>query len=174
MDKKLIRILSPITVAVFAILDIAVLYFGCVSIKKLSIAITPLTVFFIAVEIAAIIIAVLVNREIFSNGILFLDDEMEFTGVDEHNIVAYEKVKAIKIFKDNSVSLVKNFNDRHTIIHFTFTDDEALSVDIGITTDRVLKSISEELSARIPNADIKTEIKTKPDFKNKDKNESTD
>ena len=175
MDKKLIRILSPITLGVFALLDVAVIYFGIIAVSKISKAVTPITVFFAAFEIAAIIIAVIVNKEILSNGISFLDDEMEFTGVDENNIITYEKVKSVRIFKDNSVSLVKNFNDRHTVIHFVFTDDDTLSIDIGITTDKLVKTVSDELSARIPSAEITAEIKTKPDYKkNKDNNKSAD
>ena len=178
MNKKLIRIFSPITIAVFAILDLAVIYFGYQAITKFMASISPITIFFVAVEIGAIILAILVTKEIFSNGVAFYDDEMEFTGLDENNVIEYGRVKSIKIFKDNAASLVKNFNDRHTIVYITFNDDDKLSVDLGLTTDKLVKELTAELNTRLDAADISAEIKTKPDFKSKNNDdkdeESTD
>lgn len=177
MKKKLIRVLSPITIGVFTLLDFAVIYFGYEAIIKFAASVSPITIFFLAVEIAAVIIAILVTKEIFSNGIVFYEDEMEFTGIDENNTVEYSRIKTVKLFKDNAASLVKNFNDRHTVIFFTFDNGETLSLDVGITTNRLIYAVEKELKARLSNAEITVEIKNKPDFKQKkqEKNEeSTD
>ncbi len=167
MDKRLIRILSPITICVFALLDLAVIYFGYEAVSKILLAVTPLTVFFVAVEIGAIIIAVLVTKEILTNGIVFYDDEMEFTGLDSYNTVEYSEVKSVKIIKDNAASLVKNFNDRHTFVFFIFKNGETLSIDLGLTTNKLVKTFASELNSRLEDAEINAEIKTKPEIKSK-------
>ena len=90
MKKKFIRVLSPITLAVITALDIAVFGFGIFALKKLFEELSAAVIFFTAIEIFAIVIGILITKEVLKNGISFYEDEMEFTGIDENNLFSYE------------------------------------------------------------------------------------
>ena len=60
MKEKFMRIFSPISLTVIAILDIAVLSYGIFAIKKLIQYPHPRVIFFAAAEVFALIIAVVV------------------------------------------------------------------------------------------------------------------
>ena len=96
MNDKFIRLLSPISLAVYGILDLAVLAFGVFAIKKATVMLNTWVIIFIAIEIFAIIIAIIGTKELLSNGVKFSDDEAEFTGVDDNNIVAYDDLLQLK------------------------------------------------------------------------------
>ena len=155
MDKKFIRTLSPITAAVVTALDVAVLAFGIFAIKKIITVHSAAIIFFIIVEIFALIVAALVTREILKNGVIFYDDELEFTGIDDANIFAYDDIKELEIHHDTSASLSKNFIDRHALIIITAEDDTVTTVDIGLTTQKTLKKIKHELKRHIDREKIK-------------------
>lgn len=89
MKKKFIRILSPITLIVIALLDIAVISFAVFSVKKIIEVQNLYSIFFAAIEILAIIVAVLVTKETIGNGIVFYEDRLEFTGIDDKNVFLY-------------------------------------------------------------------------------------
>ncbi len=76
MKKKFIRILSPITLIVIALLDIAVISFAVFSVKKIIEVQNLYSIFFAAIEILAIIVAVLVTKETIGNGIVFYEDRL--------------------------------------------------------------------------------------------------
>lgn len=51
MNDKFIRLLSPISLAVYGILDLAVLAFGVFAIKKATVMLNTWVIIFIAIEI---------------------------------------------------------------------------------------------------------------------------
>lgn len=155
MKQKFIRILSPITFAVVAALDIAVVGFGIFAVKKIITAQSAAIIFFAVIEIFAIIVGVLVTKEILKNGVIFYDDKFEFTGIDDKNIFTYESISGIEIYHDTSASLTKNFVDRHALVIVTANDETVTTVDIGLTTKRTLKKIKSELERHIDKKKIK-------------------
>ena len=155
MKQKFIRILSPITLAVIGVLDIAVVGFGIFAVKKIIAAPSAAVIFFAFIEIFAIVVGVLVTKEILKNGVIFYDDEFEFTGIDDKNIFSYENVSEIEIYHDTAASLTKNFVDRHALIIITANDGTVTTVDIGLTTKNTLKKIKSELKKHIDSEKIK-------------------
>ncbi len=153
MKKKFIRVLSPITLAVITALDIAVFGFGIFALKKLFEELSAAVIFFI--EIFAIVIGILITKEVLKNGISFYEDEMEFTGIDENNLFSYEEIEKIETYHDTKASLTKNFVDRHALIIITKKDETITTIDIGLTTKGTLKKIKKELSKHIEEDKIK-------------------
>ncbi len=149
MKEKFIRIISPITGSVVAILDAAVIGYGIFAVKKVVEQRSAIAIFFAAVEVLAIIIAALVTKEILTNGVIFRDDEMEFTGMDENNLFDYTDITDIQTQKDDKASLVKNFNDRHSKIILSLKEDKIVTLDIGLTSNKVLSSIESEIRTKI-------------------------
>ena len=155
MKQKFIRILSPITLAVIAVLDLAVIGFGVFAVQKLFSTQSAAVIFFAVIEIFAIIVGVLVTREVLKNGVIFYDDEFEFTGLDDKNIFSYESISEIETYQDTAASLSKNFVDRHALIIITANDGTVATVDIGLTTKNTLKKIKKELEKHIDKEKIK-------------------
>lgn len=155
MKQKFIRVLSPITLAVVAALDIAVIGFGVFAVQKLIATQSAAVIFFAVVEIFAIIIGALVTRDILKNGVIFYDDKFEFNGLDSNNIFTYENISEIETYQDTSASLSKNFIDRHALIIITANDGTVTTVDIGLTTKSTLNKIKKELENHIDKEMIK-------------------
>ena len=148
MKDKFIRILSPIQLAVVAALDIAVIGYGIFAIKKIIQRPRMAVIFFAACVVFGLIVAVLVTKEVVSHGVIFHDDEMEFTGLDSDNIFAYEDITAVETEKDDKPSLVKNFVDRQSKIIITLKDGRVETIYIGVTTKNTLQKISDEICTR--------------------------
>lgn len=149
MKEKFIRTLSPITISVFAILDIVVIGFGIFAINELQKNMGTKAILFAALEVFAIVIAAIVTKEVLSNGVIFRDDEVEFTGLDENNIFSYDNIKHIEFFMDTAASLTKNFNDRHALLIFKLNDDRVLTVDLGLISLNTLRKIRIEFGNHI-------------------------
>lgn len=150
MKDKFIRILSPIQIFVVGLLDIAVIGYAIFAVKTLIKRQATSVIFFAACVVLALIVAVLVSKEIVSHGVKFHDDELEFTGIDNDNIFAYEDIVKVETEKDEKASLVKNFVDRQSKIIFTLKDERVVTVYIGITTKSTLKKVSDEIISRLP------------------------
>lgn len=151
MNNKFMRILSPIQLAVVGILDIAVIGYLIFAIKRLIQNPRTTVIIFTAGVAVALIIAILVTKEVLSHGVKFLDDEMEFTGIDGENIFSYDNIASVETKKDDKASLVKNFVDRQSQIILTLKDGKVVTISIGLTTKSTLKKIADEISARIEN-----------------------
>lgn len=152
MKNKFLRILSPITLVVVAILDAAVIGYGIYAIKRL-IAVQNATIIIFAVcDLAALIIAALVTKEVLSNGVKFYGDEMEFTGLDNDSIFAYADIEKVETEKDTKPSFVKNFVDRQSKVILTLKDERVVTIDVGLTTKNGLAAIEKEINERISNA----------------------
>lgn len=149
MKDKFIRVLSPFTLAFVLLLDIAVIVFAYYAVKKLSEQLSAVNVIFAVIEIAAILIAVLVTKEVFTNGVRFRNNEVEFTGVDDNNLFNYTDIVKIESSKDNKASLKKNFVDRYSSIIIYLKDESVVTIELGLTTNKTLKKIADELNSRI-------------------------
>ncbi len=149
MKDKFLRILSPITLAVVAILDVAVIGYGIYAIKRLIAVQNATIIIFTICDFAALIIAALVTKEVLSNGVKFYSDEMEFTGLDNDSIFAYTDIEKIETEKDTKPSFVKNFVDRSSKVVLTLKDERVVTIDIGLTTKNGLASIEKEINKRI-------------------------
>lgn len=152
MKDKFLRILSPITLAVVAILDAAVIGYGVYAIKRLIAVQNTTIIIFALCDLAALIIAVLVTKEVLSNGVKFYSDEMEFTGLDKDSIFAYADIEKVETEKDTKPSFVKNFIDRQSKVILTLKDERVVTVDVGLTTKNGLAAIEKEINERISNA----------------------
>ena len=178
MKDKTIRIISPTVTAIIAILDAAVLGYGIFAVIKLIKQFSTISIIFAVIEVFAIVIAVLVSKEVLSNGVIFSDDEAEFTGVDENNIITYEDVKEIEAYKDTAASLTKNFDMRHALIMFTMKDKKVITIDLGIVQNSTINKILDEFKARTNAENISFNQVKKPNIpliKNREKdNENKD
>lgn len=149
MKDKFLRILSPITLAVVAILDAAVIGYGIYAIKRLTAVQNATIIIFAVCDLAALIIAALVTKEVLSNGVKFHNDEMEFTGLDNDSIFAYADIEKVETEKDTKPSFVKNFVDRQSKVILTLKDERVVTIDVGLTTKNGLKKIEDEIKNRI-------------------------
>ena len=127
----------------------AVIGYGIFAIKKIIQAPRGPVIFFALCELVALVIAVLVTKETFSNGVKFYDDEMEFVGLDSENIFNYDDVLEVRTEKDTATSFTKNFIDRQSKIILTLKDDKIITIDIGITTKNALAEIEKEIKSRV-------------------------
>ena len=88
-----------------------------------------------------------------SNGVKFSDDEAEFTGVDENNIIAYDEIAAIEAYRDTAASLTKNFDMRHSLLIFTLKDEngneKTNTIDIGLVNNSTMNKILDEFKNHI-------------------------
>lgn len=149
MNEKFIRLLSPIRIAVVALLDIAVIAYAVFAIKKLIEFPSASVIFFAVCDFIALIVAVMVTKEIFSNGVKFYDDEMEFCGIDTDNIFAYDDIAGVETQKDTKASLVKNFVDRQSKVILTLKNSRVVTIDLGLTTKGGLEAVEKEINLRI-------------------------
>lgn len=148
MKDKKIKIISPAVAVIIAILDVAVLGYGIFAVVKLVEQISSLSIIFATLEVFALIIAVLISKEVLSNGVIFRDDEAEFTGVDDNNIITYDDVHEIEAYKDTAASLTKNFDMRHALIMFTMKDKKVNTIDLGLMPNSTINKILDEFRAR--------------------------
>ena len=77
---------------------------------------SAITICFAVMMAIVIIISGFVTKEVFSNGVLFKENEIEFIGLDDDNIFAYSDIEKIEFHKDEKASFKKNFNDRHSVL----------------------------------------------------------
>lgn len=149
MKNKFIRVLSPITICVIGVLDIAIIVFGVFAVEKLTNEVSKINIAFAVIEAFAIIIGALVSKEVVSNGVRFKENEFEFTGLDDNNIFKYSDIKKVESSKDTKASLKKNFVDRYSTITLYLADDTQATISLGLTTVKTLTKIQDEISKRI-------------------------
>lgn len=147
-SSKFVRIISPIILVIVGALDIGVLVYAEYAIKRIIKFPSTAVILFAALDVVAIIIAVLVTKEVLSNGVWFYDDEFEFTCLDENNIFSYEDIEKIEVKKDESISLKKNFDDRKSEITLTLKNEKVITIDLGYTSKKSLMAVAQEISDR--------------------------
>lgn len=148
-DKVFIRILSPITVAVVLLIDIFAIGYGVYSVIKIMENPSAITICFAIMMAIVIVISGFVTKEVFSNGVLFRDDNIEFIGLDNDNLFEYKDIEKLEFHRDDKVSFKKNFNDRHSILILHLKDERVATIDIGLTTKKVLLKIVDQINNRI-------------------------
>ena len=116
MKNKFYRVISPLTLIIVIILDIAVAAYAIFAVKKLIENVSVYSVIFAIIDLFAIVVAVFVTKYVVSQGIVFDDDSFEFTALDDNNIFKYADIENIKISKDTKASFKKNFIDRQSQI----------------------------------------------------------
>ncbi len=172
-NDKFIRVIAPISLLVGTVLDIGALYFLVYSIKLISKNASASTIFIFVMMIIAMTVAVLTTLEIIKHGVVFSDEEMVFTAIDDNNTIKYSEIESIEVQKDEAASFVKNFYDRQSIIIFTLKSDKIITINLGLTTKKALanivKEICERSSVSVPK--IETRPKRKKDKKDKEKSE---
>ena len=173
-ENKTIRIISPVVTAVIIILDAAILGYGIFAVVKLIQQFGTMSIIFAVIEVFALIIAILVTKEVFSNGVIFRDDEAEFTGVDDNNVILYDDVKEIEAYKDTAASLTKNFDMRHALIMFTLKDKKVNTIDLGIVSNKTINAILEEFKSRTDAESINFNLVKKAEILGKNKAEEAD
>lgn len=146
--KKFVRILSPITLAIVFALDAAVIAFCAYAVQRIIAEVSLITIAFIAIVAFALIIAIFTTKEAFSNGVKFDDEKIEFTGLDTNNIFYYKDINSVEVQKDTKASLRKNFVDRYSHIILHLSNDTIATIDLGLTTTKVLKKIEQEITER--------------------------
>ena len=149
MKEKFVRIISPLTLAIVIVLDAATIGYAIFAIKKIIDYPSANAIIFSACDFAALIIAVIVTTQTLPNGIKLYDDEVEFTGLDDDNIFAYNDIVSVETEKDTKASLVKNFNDRQSRIILNFKDDKTVTIDIGLTSRRTLEKVANEIRSKL-------------------------
>lgn len=149
MKDRFIRVLSPITIGVVMLLDCGVIYFAYFAISKAILKLDIKTILFIIIELFALIISALITKQVFSGGVKFKENYLEFTELDEHNIFEYEGIEKIVSSKDEKASLRKNFVDRYSSIIFYMKDSTVVTVELGLTTKKTLNKIINEINIRM-------------------------
>lgn len=148
MKDKFLRIISPITLAVICILDLGVIVYGIYAVKRLIYYPSTAVILFAALDAVALVIGILVTKEVLTNGIWFYDDELEFTALDENNIFAYDSIEKVELYKDDSASFTKDFFDRQSDIILTLKDGKVHTIELGITTKHTLDAAGKEIAER--------------------------
>lgn len=148
MENKFIRVISPISLAVAILFDIAALYFAYYAIKITAQGISVLGIAFLLIEIFAIVLAVMFTREVLRHGIIFRKNEFELTSLDENNLFIYSDIEKVETHKDTKASLRKNFVERYSTIIIYLKDKSVVTIELGLTTMKKLKTIEKEINKR--------------------------
>lgn len=90
--------------------------------------------------------------------------------IDEDNVFLYDDIAKVEIYKDNSASLTKNFNDRHALITIETKDGNTHPLDAGLIDVKKVKSIKNELENHIDKNIIELRIINKLNLLDKDSN----
>ncbi len=149
MKNKFYRVISPLTLIIVIVLDIAVLAYAVFAVKKLIENVSVYSVIFAIIDLFAIVVAVFVTKYVVSQGIVFGDDSFEFTTLDDNNVFKYGEIENIKISKDTKASFKKNFIDRQSQIIIEQKDGSTTTVGIGVTSMKKLKKIEQEILSHI-------------------------
>ena len=149
MENKFIHIISPVALPVVLLFDAAIAYYTYIAVLKIMADKGIFASLFLALQVGAIIIAVLTTREVLRHGVLLTDSEIVFTALDFDNKVRYDEIERIEVVKDTKASLRKNFISRYSSLVFYLNDDTVLTVELGITTKRKLNQIESEINTRL-------------------------
>ena len=149
MNKNEIKILSPLTIIAVGLLDLSVVAVTIFAIKKLIENVSTLTIAFAFMDLLAVVVAILVSKEIVSNKIVFTNTGFELIGLDNDNKYNYCDIEKIEYQKDDAISFKKNFNDRHAVIILTLKKDKIASIDLGLITKGKLLKIVKQIENKI-------------------------
>lgn len=147
MKKDFLRIISPFSVFIAAVLDVGSIWLTVFVIKDLTSGnADTMSIIFAVMVVFAVILSALFTKEIFSNGIIFYDDRCEFNAIDNDNVVYYKDIESVEEYKDTKASLRKGFTERNSLIIFNLKSDTVHTINIGFTTGRTLKKAIEKIN----------------------------
>lgn len=149
MEKKFIRVISPFSLAVTLVSDIAVIVLARLAIDRLKVTVDAYSIIFIAVIAFSAVLACGLSVQLFRNGVKFDMEKMEFTAIDDNNVFYYKEIEKIETIRDTKASLRKNLVDRYSRIIIYTVNNEVATIELGLTTNRVLKKIEQEIQKRI-------------------------
>lgn len=146
--EKFIRILSVPTLIIILLADLAVLFFAVFAVDRLIQTPSILVIIIAVVEVFAIVVSVLVTKEIFTEGLALYNDHFDFPGIDDGGSMQYDEITDITCEKDTKASLTKNFTDRHAFITFETKSHDLRTVDLGLVSVRTLENVTRTLCRR--------------------------
>lgn len=149
MEKKFIRVISPFSLAVTLVSDIAVIVLARLAIDRLKVTVDAYSIIFIAVIAFSAVLACGLSIQLFRNGVKFDMEKMEFTAIDDNNVFYYKEIEKIETIRDTKASLRKNLVDRYSRIIIYTVNNEIATIELGLTTYRALKKIEQEIQKRI-------------------------
>lgn len=149
MEKKFIRVISPFSLAVTLVSDIAVIVLARLAIDRLKVTVDAYSIIFIAVIAFSAVLACGLSIQLFRNGVKFDMEKMEFTAIDDNNVFYYKEIEKIETIRDTKASLRKNLVDRYSRIIIYTVNNEVATIELGLTTNRALKKIEQEIQKRI-------------------------
>lgn len=149
MEKKFIRVISPFSLAVTLVSDIAVIVLARLATDRLKVTVDAYSIIFIAVIAFSTVLACGLSIQLFRNGVKFDMEKMEFTAIDDNNVFYYKEIEKIETIRDTKASLRKNLVDRYSRIIIYTVNNEVATIELGLTTNRALKKIEQEIQKRI-------------------------
>ncbi len=149
MKEKFYPVLSPVNLIIALLLDCGCAFFAYLSVTKLIKEQSTINIAFFCIIAVSSVIAVLSTIQNFKNGVRFYSDRVEFTSFYSENEFRYADIEKIESQRDTKVSFRKNFVDRFSNVIIYFKDDKAVTVSLGMTTQKTLNSIVEEIKKRI-------------------------
>ncbi|MGN1329587.1 MAG: hypothetical protein ACI4V4_07795, partial [Eubacterium sp.] len=102
MKEKFFRIISPLTLSIVIVLDVAIVAFAAFSVKKLLYFANFYAILFGICELFALVLAVFVTKDVVTQGIKFSDTQLEFTNFDKDNIFSYDEILSVETQKDKT------------------------------------------------------------------------
>ena len=149
MKDKFIPCVSPLSLFVIALFDIASLVMTVFAVKGIIHRPNIYNIAFFVIMVVDIVTALLATKSLMKNGVRFKENEVEFTALDNNNIYAYNDIERADFYKDTKASLKKNFVSRYSSIIFYLKDGSVATVELGLTSKRKLRIIEEEIKKRI-------------------------
>ena len=151
MKNKFIRIISPISLAMALLLNIAVVYFIIYAYRNFIEKQSAVNILFAVISVLSLFLAIFYSREVTRHGIKFTENEFEITFLDNNNSFKYSDIKAVETDKDTKASLKKNFVDRYSRLTIILKDGTQTTTELGLTTKKKLNKIENEINLRIRN-----------------------
>lgn len=149
MNDKFIRVLSPVSLAVSFLIDIAVAVLTVSAFTDKNKTADFWHIAFYIIIVFAIIFAVSFTKEVFGYGVKFKDKSVEFVGADDENEIEYSSVLKVESYKDTKASFKKKLVERYSLIILTLDNGTQMTITLGYTTSKTLNKITDELKNRI-------------------------
>jgi len=149
MNDKFIRTVPPLSLGIifaFDVISVAVTVAACVNLSR---NIHFLSVAFLVIMAVDIIAAVGATRNLLQNGVLFGEEKMEFTNLDDNNEFFYADIEKAEVFRDSRASLKKTYTQRYSNVILHLKDGTVATVELGATTKKKIVEIEKEIRQRI-------------------------
>lgn len=149
MKDKLIRTISPITLAVVVAFDAATIGYLVYAVQKIMNNRDGWIIVFAAIMVLALLLAIFLTADMLRTGVIFRQDEVEFNNLDDNNVFCYKDIVKVETNRDEKASLRKNFVDRYSMVILYLADDSVVTLELGLTTGKKLNKIRTEIENRI-------------------------